>query len=147
MGKRADAMHQTLLFLAAANDEALRAGVRLDAAREAVAAQDCDDLQPLGLDDSLTGQRWVSPVPARYAAQMLPPTEATRAITKEHRRWRESDLRLLEQLTADPQSPGSRLLRRLGIEDPATLTAAPASARQWSGAGATRVELSVPGAS
>lgn len=174
MGMRTDAMQQTLLILAAANEEALRAGharvdvdhlllgllvvdgdaaaslmragVSLGSAREALAAQDRDDLRPLGLDESLTDADWLPPVPLQYAAELLPPTDATRAVAKEHPRWRATDLRLLEQLVADPQAPSARLLRRLGIEDPAALATAGKVARRasWSGAGVTRVEMTVP---
>ncbi|MDN5764658.1 MAG: hypothetical protein L0H96_17470 [Humibacillus sp.] len=175
MGTRTDTTHQTLLILMAANDEALRAGhsqvdvdhlllgllvvdgdaahalitarVGLAQARQALAAQERDDVRALGLDDALANEHWVPPVPLKYAADLLPFTVAAKAVVKDHRRWRETDLTLLEQLLADPEASVPRLLSRLGVDGAAVLTAAPSSDRKGrssSGGRYVQVEVTVP---
>ena len=175
MGTRTDTMRQTLLILMAANDEALRAGhsqvdvdhlllgllvvdgdaarllicagVGLAPARQALVAQDHDDVRALGLDDALVDERWVPPLPMKYAADLLPLTMAAKAVVKDHRRWRETDLTLLEQLLADPEASGPRLLSRLGVDGAAVMATAPSSDRKGrssTGGRSMQVEVTVP---
>ena len=171
MGMRTEAMHQTMLVWMAANSEALRAGhgqvdvdhlllallvmdgdaaaaltgagVGLGPAREALAAQERDDLRALGLGDDVASDPWVPPVPTHYEAQLLPWSPAAQAVGREYRRWRESDLWLLQCLVEEPQGPAARLLCRLGVDGAAVVQSAPRPAGRQSWSKATQVELSV----
>ncbi|MEO6997639.1 MAG: Clp protease N-terminal domain-containing protein [Terracoccus sp.] len=85
----------------------MAAGLRLGPARQAIAAQERADVRALGLDDALSGEPWAPPAPMKYTADLMPFTVAAKAVVKDCRRWRETDLRLLEQLVADPEAPGA----------------------------------------
>lgn len=172
MRTRIAAAHEMMLVLTAANTEALRAGhaqidadhlllallvldgdaaaglvaagVSLDAAREALAGVERDDVLALGLGAELADASWLPAVTSPASAPLLPLAPTVNDVGAHYRLRQESDLWLLARLIEDPQGPAARLLRRLGVDGTAVVAARPKAADRPTWSRSTRIELTVP---